>query len=56
MRTTNPLRDILETAMRREEPLLDTEWPAGDVALHLEERKPESVESKFLRPITFRPR
>jgi len=56
MRTTNPLQEILERAMTREEPLLDTEWPAGDFALHVEDRKPEAAESRFLRPLAFRPR
>ena len=33
MRTANPLREILEAAMRAEESHVDTEWPAGDVLL-----------------------
>ena len=30
---TNPLQDILDAAMKLDEPLMDTEWPAADDAL-----------------------
>jgi hypothetical protein len=33
MRQPNPLREILESSMLQAEPMLDTEWPAGDVVL-----------------------
>ncbi|MBI2077502.1 MAG: hypothetical protein HYT80_03900 [Euryarchaeota archaeon] len=56
MRTTNPLRDILELAMRREEPLLDTEWPAGEVALHHDDRKPEPIDARFRGPVAYQRR
>jgi len=56
MRTTNPLRDILELAMRREEPLLDTEWPAGEFTLHPAERKPEPPEARFQGAVAYRRR
>lgn len=33
MRTPNPLREILESTLLHEEPLMDTEWPAQDQEL-----------------------
>ena len=29
----NPLQEILDDAMKQEEPLMDTEWPAADSEL-----------------------
>jgi hypothetical protein len=39
MRKPNPLSEILESSMLQAEPMLDTEWPAGEVVL--EAPKPE---------------
>lgn len=36
MRTPNPLSEILDATLRREEPLMDTDWPAGDQELLLQ--------------------
>jgi hypothetical protein len=30
---TNPLQEILDAAMKLDEPLMDTEWPAADETL-----------------------
>lgn len=40
MRRPNPLSEILEASMVQAEPMLDTEWPAGEVLLQ-EARQPE---------------
>lgn len=33
MRKPNPLSEILDSVLLKEEPLLDTEWPAGELLL-----------------------
>lgn len=33
MRNANPLSEILDSVLLKEERLLDTEWPAGDADL-----------------------
>lgn len=50
MRRANPLHEILEAAMKREEPLLDTEWPAGDLLLAGAETPSEPQDGRQVRP------
>jgi hypothetical protein len=48
----NPLQEILDAAMKLDEPLMDTEWPAADDQFLAQEiARPRANTSPSMRPV-----